>query len=124
MLRRIYCYVLTQRVIGNWDAHSQGSVKHQLPIVAVIASGQLLQGVYLRTIVIRGEIPWSGVMHLWCWKGGRFANKSLGTRFRPPGSLLCVAAREASPNTISACGIRVRIADISGIIVCIIYCVF
>ena len=74
MLRRIYCYVLTQRVIGNWDAHSQGSAKHQLPIVAVIASGQLLQGVYLRTIVIRGEIPWSGVMLLWCWKGGRFAN--------------------------------------------------
>ena len=36
MLRRIYCYVLTQRVKGNWDAHSQGSVKHQLPIVAVI----------------------------------------------------------------------------------------
>ena len=52
MLRRIYCYVLTQRMIGNWDAHSQGSVKHQLPIVAVIASGQLLQGVYLRTIGI------------------------------------------------------------------------
>ena len=79
MLRRIYCYVLTQRVIGNWDAHSQGSVKHQLPIVAVIASGQLLQGVYLRTIVIRGEIPWSGVVHLWCWKGGRCA----GSHIRP-----------------------------------------
>ena len=55
MLSRIYCYVLTQRVKGNWDAHSQGSVKHQLPIVAVtIASGQLLQGGYLQTIVIRG----------------------------------------------------------------------
>ena len=64
MLSRIYCYVLTQRVKENWDAHSQGSVKHQLPIVAVIASGQLLRGVYLPTIGIRGEIPWSGVMHL------------------------------------------------------------
>ena len=74
MLRRIYCYVLTQRVRGIGMHIAQGGVKHQLPIVAVIASGQLLQGAYLRTIVIRGEIPWSGVMHLWCWKGGRFAN--------------------------------------------------
>ena len=53
---------------------AKGSVKHQLPIVAVIASGQLLRGAYLQSVVIRGEIPWSGVMHLWCWKGGRFAN--------------------------------------------------
>ena len=41
----------------------------------------------------------------------------LGTRFRPPGSLLCVAAREASHNIISACGVRFRTADTSSIIV-------
>ena len=47
-----------------------------------------------------------------------FRQQSLGTRFRPPGSLLCVAAREASPSIASACGFRFRTADTSGIIVC------
>ena len=46
-----------------------------------------------------------------------FRQQSLGTRFRPPGSLLCVAAREASPSIASACGFRFRTADTSGIIV-------
>ena len=36
MLRRIYCYVLTQRVWGIGMLIAEGSVKHQLPIVAVI----------------------------------------------------------------------------------------
>ena len=75
---------LTQRV-GEIGTHmAKGSVKHQLPIVAVIASGQLLQGAYLQSVVIRGEIPWSGVMLLWCWKGGRFANNH--TRHEVPAS--------------------------------------
>ena len=36
MLRRIHCYVLTQRVRGIGMHIAQGSVKHQLAIVAVI----------------------------------------------------------------------------------------
>ena len=97
MLRRIYLLCAHAACDKDWDAHSQGSVKHQLPIVAVIASGQLLQGVYLRSVVVRGEIPWSGVITLWCWKGGRFANNHY---------VLCVMCSDSC----------IMIADISGIL--------
>ena len=63
---------------------AEGSVKHQLPIVAVITIRAAAAGVYLQPVLIRGEIPWSGVMHLWCWKGGRFANNH--TRHEVPAS--------------------------------------